>query len=439
MLKRKKFLLSSILVCFLFSVLLGGLCFYLKMSAHKKTVFVPEEHKKKIIATVFAGRKKYMSILVPYLEKLKEAGQIDEVHFWQFTKNDEDVKYLESISNIHKTSSEFDEYRTIHPKITDNCLNLKIKAKDNCFIRINKRIEVNIERNSVSLRREGLEIASWEGNFLDPNNFVELKIKIENNKLYVGKILSTEFENSEIEIVEVHTGNGNDGYWDYEEGTNLNYSLLDSRYRTTCHWAEAYAYYLDYDFDILIKTDDDIVFIDRNRFKEFTTYIQNNSQHTCVIPNLVNHACSLFYNNKNNLIPDDILGESYKNKASPNDIFNYFKDGEEAVKIHNYFLNNISKFTENDIAPINLNECFPSICMFGINKINFMRLFSHIESDRKEFDDERYIDLQAGNMLYPRFVAFHYQFGPQMKSGLTEESLPRFKKLMEETLNSVFP
>jgi hypothetical protein len=38
-----------------------------------------------------------------YLRILLNQKKIDEIHFWQFTNNPEDIHYLESISNIHKS------------------------------------------------------------------------------------------------------------------------------------------------------------------------------------------------------------------------------------------------------------------------------------------------------------------------------------------------
>ena len=60
---------------------------------------------------------------------------------------------------------------------------------------------------------------------------------------------------------------------DYEERINKGLKLYDSDYKSYHHWYEAYKFYLDYDFDRLLKIDDDITFIDTNRFYEFIDYI----------------------------------------------------------------------------------------------------------------------------------------------------------------------
>ena len=79
---------------------------------------------------------------MPYLHKLQDDGKLTEIHFWQFTNNPSDIKYLDSISNLHKTSKNFDNYRTITPLIQNNEVELKIKAKNDAHILINDTYEI---------------------------------------------------------------------------------------------------------------------------------------------------------------------------------------------------------------------------------------------------------------------------------------------------------
>ena len=73
--------------------------------------------RNKIIAVIFAGRKKYLEILIRYLKKL---NKISEIHFWQFTKDKSAEEYLNSLSNLHKTNGNFSYYRNIYPVILEN-------------------------------------------------------------------------------------------------------------------------------------------------------------------------------------------------------------------------------------------------------------------------------------------------------------------------------
>jgi hypothetical protein len=58
----------------------------------------------KNIVTVFAGREKNLKILSKYLITALELNIIQEVHFWNYTRNKEDEVYLTSISNLKKIS-----------------------------------------------------------------------------------------------------------------------------------------------------------------------------------------------------------------------------------------------------------------------------------------------------------------------------------------------
>jgi hypothetical protein len=44
----------------------------------------------KVIFTCFAGRERYLKALVPYIERLN----VDEVHMWDYTRNESDAQYL---------------------------------------------------------------------------------------------------------------------------------------------------------------------------------------------------------------------------------------------------------------------------------------------------------------------------------------------------------
>jgi hypothetical protein len=83
-----------------------------------------------------------------YLRTLLNQKKIDEIHFWQFTNNQEDIHYLESISNIHKSSSHFIEYREIFPKIYNQKFIIGIKStKGGAYVLINDKYEIIFYKN----------------------------------------------------------------------------------------------------------------------------------------------------------------------------------------------------------------------------------------------------------------------------------------------------
>ena len=249
-------------------------------------------------------------------------------------------------------------------------------------------------------------------------------------------------EDNNIDSVKIHSTKNSLTVWDYKEKKNEGLKIFDSAYRAYDHWYESYKFYLDYDFNIYIKIDDDIAFIDINRFDEFIDYI-NLFKKNITIPNLVNHAVSVYFNNKYGLLPDNILEQKYLNKSSPREIFNYFRNGKQSVKIHEYFLDNVNKFISNDMKPEQLNGQRESICMFGMTKESFNNVYSPKAIWKRSrgpkndiFYDEPYAYKLLNNYIYPRFVCVHFAFGPQRKSGLNESYLERYRNLSNKFLNS---
>lgn len=331
----------------------------------------------KSVACIFAGREKYLSILMPYLKKLQETGKLTEINLWQFTNNSSDVAYLSSIANLHKTSKNFTEYRAITPVVKNNEFSLKIKAKNDAHILINDKYEFVLGGwgNTKSVIRHGIQgrnLCEVSRRVLNERNHQNFNISLKNKILTIENLMSAKVDIDEIKSIKIHTGFGSEGFWDYEETQNKNIKLFDTEKRVVWHnWGECYKYYLDYDFDVFLKIDDDIVYMDLDRYDEFIKYIVNNPQKNCVFPNMVNHGTSLFYNNKYGLIPTDILIEPYKSmKSSPQ--AKYKTDtwgcGSIALILHKYFLNNVEKFKRNDISPINVDKHQVRICMFGISK-----------------------------------------------------------------------
>ena len=407
----------------------------------------------KTIAVVFAGRKRYLNLLIKYLMNLKNNNnKINEIHFWQFTNVKEDEEYLNSISNLHKTTGKFNYFRTIYPVIENNSFNISIKQEKEeggAVLLINDKYEITFKYINkffmeISIKLGNNIFTKRTKNIYNQKVFSNYTINIINKEMIIlgenDLYIRFSIEDNNINSVKIHSTKNSLTVWDYEESINKGLKLYDSDYRSYDHWYEAYKFYLDYDFDILIKIDDDITFIDLNRFDEFIDYITSFKKNV-TIPNLINHAVSLFYNNKYGLVPDNILNKKYLNKKSPSNIFNYYQDGKQSVKVHEYFLDNVEKFINNNMQPINLNGLRPSICMFGITKEAYNKVYTpqaiwKRDNEPKDFifGDEPYTYNLLNNYIYPRFVCAHYAFGPQRRSGLSESYLERYENLSTQIL-----
>ena len=99
----------------------------------------------KTIVAIFAGRKRYLELLLKYLNVLKNNNRIEEIHFWQFTNDKKDEEYLDSVANLHKTTGAFNYFRSIYPLIENNEFNISIKQeKENggAVLLINDKYEI---------------------------------------------------------------------------------------------------------------------------------------------------------------------------------------------------------------------------------------------------------------------------------------------------------
>ena len=416
--KSKPYVLSKLKCLFLFFIIL----FIFKYIKQYKNIIV-----------IFAGRKTYIEILMRYLMNLKNNGKIHEIHFWQYTNEKKDTIYLDTLSNVHKTNGKFYEYREIYPSINNNHFIISIKSgKGEASILINEKYEINFQFNydntnniKISILISGNELVNGiqNTNKIINNKFVKYIIKIINKSIIIiGKNnfeIKHQIDCDNFNSIKIRSTT--ETIWEYNEAKNSGIKLYDTVTRGKCYWYEMFEFYLDYDFNILIKADDDILFIDINRFDEYINFI-NKFKKNVTIPNLVNHAVSLFYNNKDGLVPNELLKPKYQNRNSSLDIFSYYADGDQAWKIHNYFLENMNKFLKNDLKPRSLTGEKPSICMFGVKKESYNYIYNRSIAKPKGyyFLDEIYTYSLYNNYIYPRLVSVHYSFGPQKFNSFVE-------------------
>lgn len=253
--------------------------------------------RPKIILTCFAGRKYNLEILLKYVEKLFNQGSIDEFHLWNFTRNEEDEKYIKSLSTKYK--------------------------------------------------------------IITPNN----KDK----------------------------------------------------------WNEYYEYYKKIkDNDIIIKIDDDILFIDTSTFDEFIEIVKN-EKCLAVFPSIINNGVCAFYQQKHDILPKSI--HEFKYETYYGDVVN---NGTIGTKIHEYFTQNKNEVIKKSksIRPKIINHTIGdriSINFFGITGKNFKKLqFTDKCDDEHELTVENTKRLQMNVCIFMNFIVCHGAFSPQRKTGLDE-------------------
>ena len=400
------------------------------------------------IISIFSGRKPNIEILKKYLTKALELNIINEVHFWNNTRNSYDEEYLKTISNLKRTSCTGEgNYILITPTISNNSFELNIRASNDIHIKLT-HLDLEYEivlggwNNTKSVIRENNnEIFNLiENNIADKNNYNNFQINItndvlniiKNNKLIISQKIKYYFE---IKNIYFKTGYSSVADLTYNTTQNKNFYFMD-----TCEksWKNYYNYYNDKTFenDIIIKCDDDIVFIDLYKLPKFIDFIKNND-YDLVFANTINNGVSAdFQQNKYNLIPKEIMDLEYPPGGAGGSLW---YSGEKAEILHNYFIKNYDNFLnyEYNNEVIQINTRF-SINFFGYKGKNWHKIInSNHGCDEYNLTVDYVKNKNFKNILYFDFYVAHLSFFKQNETGINLDKLiDNYNKLyitIEET------
>jgi len=385
------------------------------------------------IISIFSGRKSNIEILNKYLQKALELNIIDEVHFWNNTRNTNDEDYLKTISNVKRTSSTgTGNYILITPIISNNSFELNVKAFNDIHIKLtNLDTEYEIvlggfENTTSIIRENNNEIFNLiQNNVADENNYNNFRIMINNDILNIIKnnelLISQKIKNNfEIENIYIKTGNNSVGNFTYNTTKNKGFYFMDVCEKS---WKNYYNYYNDKEFenDIIIKCDDDIVFIDLYKLPKFIDFIKNND-YDLVFANTINNGVSAYFQqNKYNLIPKELMDLEYPSCGLCGSLW---ESGTKAEVLHNYFIKNYKKFLDyeynNEIIPI--KERF-SINFFGYKGNKFDKLKDCYIDDEYNLTVDYVINRQFNNILYSEFYVSYLSFYKQIETGINVNEL----------------
>lgn len=216
-------------------------------------------------------------------------------------------------------------------------------------------------------------------------------------------------------------------------------------------YKEAYNHYLYYeqeikDDDILIKSDDDIVYID---VKKFDQYVQRIKSDGLYFPNIINNdvmALIQHYNNVHNHVftPNDV---KHWNSREP--LSMWFTKPAQAIAIHTLFLENPHKFSIELHDDISWRGRI-SVNFFG-GRFSLIKRYFQAYVDLGKADDESFLSYDVYDIMKEynesnRIVAFfnvaHFAFGAQERSLLETWILSVYERIAEEmyiptTLDSI--
>lgn len=373
------------------------------------------------IVSIFAGRKKNLEILNKYLQKALDLNIIDEVHFWNNTRNKEDEEYLKSISNLKRSSKNLDY--TITPQIIDNSFELMIKGIG-AHIKIND-YEIILGNRSV-IRDKDKELFSLTMKNVMNTEYNTFKFVI-NDKINVyknNKLIMT--ANAQPIIIDkIIFKTEGPGHVQYKTTQNKGFYFMD-----TCEksWKNYYNHYAKgFENDIIMKCDDDIVYIDVVQLPKYIDFIKNN-EYDLVFANTINNGVSAFFQQEFNLIPKQLMELEYPENGFCGSLW---EDGKKAEKLHDYFIENYKKFiTYRSNKCIEINTRF-SINFFGYKGKNWHKIADCYIEDEYTLTVECVNNRQFKNMLYCDFYVSHLSFAKQNETMDLNRMIDRYNMLYD--------
>jgi len=382
----------------------------------------------KNILTIFSGRQYSLEVLIKYLKKALETKILDEIHFWNFTRNSNDEDYLKSISNLKKLDgSGKSEYIQIFTPIINNSFTFEISDSNDMNIKINDENRgfdheiilddlLNTKTDSVDNKIITISI-----------NDNKLTVNLNDESIAIYEI-QKEFV---INNIYIKTGCNKCPTISYETVKNKGFYFMDT---SNTGWKEYYEYYDKPTFfdDIIIKCDDDIVFIDLEKLPKFIEFVNNNGDsYDLVYANTINNCISAYYQQtKYELIPKDLMVLEYPPGGRCGTLW---ESGKKAEILHNYFIENYKTFLDhcynNDI--IEVNSRF-SINFFGYkgNKWNKIRNTCLNDNEDEYNLTVDYVKNRGfKNIIYSDFYVSHLSFFAQIDTMNIDDLINKYNNL----------
>lgn len=342
------------------------------------------------IYTVIVKNIANVKILLLYLEQMITYSLIDEIHLWDFTRG-EDFSFL-------KNYQEYGRDLKVNENINcpfDTIINNKYK-----IIKINDKIYFYYKDLIIN---ELLVDNDEKSNYFNiHNNKSSISIKFKKYKITTIKIQESNSIKVKFPNVKLFNSNNKDSYIEY------------------------YRYYYNYYHDnpdsindIIIKSDDSIVFIDIPSFKAFINFSKKYHEFLYVFPNIINNEIIAYHQSRFNLIPFEMPYDTSIGLLKNN--------GSIANKLHKNFLENMQNFLEKSkrINEVIIHENGENISM---------NYFAILARNIKVFKDVSYKDttdlaILITNMykrksaIYMKHVVSHLNFEEQLKTSFAETEL----------------
>lgn len=194
-------------------------------------------------------------------------------------------------------------------------------------------------------------------------------------------------------------------------------------------WKEYYYHYGNgaYDRDVIIKCDDDIVFIDLRRLPEMVEYVRQKSEPGLVFANIINNGVAAHYQQQDGIIPRTLSYFEYPNEGFKGTLW---ECGHKAQALHRLFLFHPTVFLDAKFAkPCERISTRFSINFFAVHGRHWAEHIQECYADDEEkltsgkMKDPSATAANFHNEIYKNCVVSHLAFYRQRETGLDTDYL----------------
>ncbi len=417
-----------------------------------------------VILTCFAGRKSCMSLLLKYVEDLMRLGHVQEFHAWNFAKDPTDETWLKQqipyqlypSKSITKSTTGYSYIPSgLFITARQRSFTLKVKCPSDAYLLLkspNSDFSYEIllggwgNRASVVRQgKQGKDLNHLLHHVFKPNEYANVRVTLtdKNIEVYLLDVKQSFTAPHSIPVdvwstllLDVYLAgwNNNTVEWSYKDSYSFSEEFQTLRNRTTSRnpiklfhpsnkkqWSEYYGHYSQHRYpdNVIIKCDDDIVFIDTNTFPKYISERVKDDTHVLMFPSIINNEICAYYQQRHGIIPEHIVNIGYE----PFGWGPLWKDGVKTQRLHEFFINNASrvlqksKYTTHRIQDIITNARI-SINFFAV-KSKDLYVFQIIGQD-DEYDLTQWIPgaLKRNNCIFMECIVSHLAFYKQKETGL---------------------
>ncbi len=180
-------------------------------------------------------------------------------------------------------------------------------------------------------------------------------------------------------------------------------------------WAQFYKHYAEIssDNDVVVKVDDDIIFVNASEFKCFVNYVHEKQEVLTVSANVVNNGVVAHIQQLLGIVPFNVATLEYPKGGK---LGSLWASAEKCFSLHKYFTEHPDNFWRPDIIRYKERMSINFIAFSGRRAKEVFVLTQDHGGDEAGITAFANTQMGATNVVYMRLVVAHASFGEQDKS-----------------------